>query len=75
MPSWAQRLTVLGHLEELGDLGGAQVAGLGWLGHRALPFLGRPRWGSDAIEGSTQAGHVGMGPDAAWLPRRCRPGH
>jgi hypothetical protein len=51
-----------GHLEELGDLGGAQVAGLGWLGHRALPFLGRPRWGSGAVEGSTQAGILG------WVP-------
>jgi hypothetical protein len=28
-----------GHLEELGDLGGAQVLGFGWLGQRALPFL------------------------------------
>jgi hypothetical protein len=28
-----------GHLEELGDLRGAQVPGLGCLGQRALPFL------------------------------------
>jgi hypothetical protein len=35
-----------GHLEELGDLGGAQVPGLGCLGQRALPFLlSSPVWG------------------------------
>ena len=39
MPSWAQRLTVFwGHLEELGDLGCAQVLGLGCLEQRALPL-------------------------------------
>ena len=65
-----------GHLEEFGDLRGAQVPGLGWLGQRALPFLlSPPGWGTtlclsgpDAIEGSTQAGYLAMHPGAAWLP-------
>jgi hypothetical protein len=65
-----------GHLKELGDLRGAQVLGFGCLGQRALPFLvSSPGLGttlclsgSDAIEGSTQAGHLGMHPGAAWLP-------
>jgi hypothetical protein len=62
-----------GHLEELCDLRGAQVPGLGCLGQRALPFLLsfpglgttlRPS-GSDAIEHSSQAGHLGMHPGEA----------
>jgi hypothetical protein len=47
-------------MEKLGDLRGAQVPGLGWLGQRALPFLlSSPVWGtlrlsgSDGIERST----------------------
>jgi hypothetical protein len=68
-----------GHLEELGDLRGAQVLGLGRLGQRALPFLRSfPGLGTtlclsgaDAIERSTQAGHLAMQPGAAWLPGRC----
>jgi len=28
-----------GHMKKFGDLRGAQVPGLGWLGQRALPFL------------------------------------
>jgi hypothetical protein len=65
-----------GHMKKFGDLRGAQVPGLGWLGQRALPFLlSSPVGGttlrlsgSDAIEGSTQAGYLSMHPGAAWLP-------
>jgi hypothetical protein len=38
-----------GHLEELGDLGGAQVLGFGWLGQRALPFLLSSPVGDDSM--------------------------
>jgi hypothetical protein len=52
-----------GHLEELGDLGGTQVPGLGWLGQRALPFLG-----SSPIGGRLYAGRGRM--PSRVLPRR-----
>src|SRR5215208_5286355 len=38
-----------GHLEELGNLGGAQVPGLGWLGQRALPFVVSSPVGDDSM--------------------------
>jgi hypothetical protein len=70
-------------MKELGDLRGAQVPGLGWLGQRALPFvLSSPVGGttlrlsgSDGIEGSTQVGMLGRPVVAgSGCSRYCAPG-
>src|SRR5215216_2021156 len=79
MPSWAQRLTVFGDTWRSSATCAVRryLGSVVWANARSRSCCRPPVGttlclsGSDAIECSTQAGHLVMHPGAAWFPSRC----